>query len=154
MDTRKLVAEWIIRTARGAAWAPILVFLLHLVLSRLVGAHVAFSPLDLPMHLLGGVAITYFAAYAAGTALGLGLLGRPTRALLVFVVFTAACSAAMFWEFAEFCSDYLLGTHAQVDLEDTLSDMFFGVVGSIVYLSAVRFRVIARDVGSWTAADS
>jgi hypothetical protein len=43
----------------------------------------------------------------------------------------------------------LLGTHAQVDLEDTVSDMFLGVVGSVVYLSAARFRV-----GPRTAVDS
>lgn len=46
-----------------AGWFPSLVFLLHCVLSLAFDAYDRAPSLDVPMHLLGGVAIAYFFAW-------------------------------------------------------------------------------------------
>jgi len=46
---------------RGA-WAPVLVFGLHVFISPALNAYLLFPPLDIPMHFFGGVAIAYFFA--------------------------------------------------------------------------------------------
>ncbi|PYV86514.1 MAG: hypothetical protein DMG05_19470 [Acidobacteria bacterium] len=134
------LAVWVLTSSHGA-WAPILVFGLHVIFSRVLGAYLAFPRLDVPMHFFGGIAITYFLGYAFAVAAAVGFLGSPNRTVLLLLVFFTACSAAVFWEFAEFLSDRFLGTHAQLGLNDTLSDMLLGMVGALVYLAANRFRL-------------
>ena len=118
-----------------AAWAPCLVFLLHVFISRVLNAYLLFPPLDIPMHFFGGVAMAYFLA-ACVRALGVSsespALGRVVPALLVF---SLTCTASVFWEFAEFFSDLLLGTHAQLGLEDTLLDMALGSAGGTLFVA-------------------
>ena len=41
---------------------------------------------------------------------------------------------------AEFFSDRLFGTHAQLGLEDTLLDMALGVAGGLAYLASAYQR--------------
>jgi hypothetical protein len=39
----------------------------------------------------------------------------------------------VFWEFAEFTSDALFGTQAQLGLDDTMLDMALGIAGGLSY---------------------
>lgn len=126
--------DWIARTARGAAWAPGLVFLVHAVLSRGFHAYDRFPPLDIPMHFLGGVVIAYFFHHAALNAATAGLTGPTDRRTHVVLVFALVATATVFWEFAEYLCDRGFGTHAQVDLEDTLLDMLLGILGGLTFL--------------------
>jgi hypothetical protein len=121
---------------REAGWAPALVFVAHVVALRGFGAYAVFPPLDIPMHLLGGIAITYFFARSYRVAERGSLLGQPSRGLFYVVVWALATSTTVLWEFGEFLSDRYLGTHAQLGLEDTLFDMFLGCVGSLAFLGA------------------
>ena len=81
------------------------------------------------MHVLGGVfiayslnlAITYFQERKLASELN--ILSRS-----VFL-FALTSSAAVIWEFGEFSLDFLFGTVAQASLEDTMLDMFLGLVG-------------------------
>ena len=43
-------------------------------------------------------------------------------------------TASVFWEFGEFTLDSCLGTHIQIDLDDTMSDMAFGILGGVLFL--------------------
>jgi hypothetical protein len=124
-----------------AAWAPVLVFGLHVFISRVLNAYLLFPPLDIPMHFFGGVAIAYFAASCL-RPLPDGAIASWLRPWLVAaMVFALTSTAAVFWEFAEFFSDRLFGTRAQLGLEDTLLDMALGVAGGLTYLAmAARFR--------------
>jgi hypothetical protein len=119
---------------REASWAPTIVFLAHVVASLGFRAYAAFPPLDIPMHLLGGIAITYFLARTYRQAERHGLLGRPARALYLVAVPALAMNTTVLWEFTEFLSDRYLGTRSQLGLEDTLFDMFLGCLGSFVFL--------------------
>src|SRR6185436_439266 len=117
-----------------AAWAPFLVFGLHLFISKVLNAYLLYPPLDIPMHFFGGVAIAYFFA-ACLSALPSGAISSEHRPALHAVgVFALTCTASVFWEFAEFFSDLLLGTHAQLSLGDTLLDMALGTAGGLSFI--------------------
>jgi hypothetical protein len=127
---------WVAASLRDAGWAPTLVFLAHVVASDAFGAYERFPPLDIPMHILGGIAISFFIGRSYGAAERLGLLGHPFRWLYFVVVFALATTATVLWEFAEYISDRYFGTHAQLGLRDTLLDMLLGCLGSLFFLVA------------------
>lgn len=116
---------------------PFGLFCFHLVLVFL-GFYERQPWIDIPMHVLGGVfiayslnlAITYFQERKLASELN--MLSRS-----VFL-FALTSSATVIWEFGEFTLDFLLGTNAQASLEDTMLDMFLGLVGGtalIVFLA-------------------
>jgi hypothetical protein len=123
-----------------AGWAPLLVFLLHVFISRVINGYILYPPLDIPMHFFGGVAMAYFLARCF-VALPEDAVSRPLRPIaeVVFVVSLTA-TASVFWEFAEFTSDALFGTHAQLGLDDTLLDMALGIAGAASY-AATTWRL-------------
>jgi hypothetical protein len=128
-------------TLRQAAWAPIAVFLAHAAASKGFDVYDRYPDFDVPMHLLGGVAIAYWFHVASLRGSDFGVLGRPHRLTHCLLVFGMTCVAAVFWEFAEFLSDHYLGTGMQGgDLNDTLLDLLLGLVGGCVFL-----------VGAWIA---
>jgi hypothetical protein len=131
-------ARWrdaLVASLREAGWAPALVFLIHVVAALGFGAYAAFPRLDIPMHVFGGIAVTYFYARAYRSAERRGLLGQPAKVLYVLMIPALATSTAVLWEFAEFLSDRYAGTRHQLGLEDTLFDMFLGCLGSLVFLA-------------------
>ena len=50
------------------------------------------------------------------------------------------CSATVVWEWAEFVSDHFFGTHAQVDLTDTMKDMLMGSLGGLTLAAVTLLR--------------
>src|SRR5262249_28659360 len=137
------VARFAQEAFRRALWLPALVLAIHLVGSRVFDVYTLWPPFDIPMHLMGGFAI----AFAATRILGMlerekRILPR-SRAIETVLVFGLVTIAAVCWEFAEWIGDHLLGTHAQIDLDDTLSDMAFGMVGGAVFL-AIRAIAMRR----------
>jgi hypothetical protein len=136
---------WLLTTLRRAAWAPILVFGLHVASSSL-GLYGVWPPLDIPMHFLGGMAIAWFFGHAYLAAEELDLLGRPAAILYRVTVFALTGSTTVFWELVEFLSDRYAGTHAQKGLEDTLGDMLVGILGglAVAVLFAPRGRKARR----------
>jgi len=136
-----------------ASWAPWLVFLLHVFISRVLNAYILFPPLDIPMHFFGGVAIAYFLA-ACLRALPADAMSLQVRHRLVpLLIFSLTSTATVFWEFAEFFSDLLIGTHAQLGLQDTLLDMALGAAGGLSFLGmAVRSRTLLAAQGSQGAS--
>lgn len=97
------------------------------------------------MHFFGGVAIAFFFSRAYRVAEETDLLGQPSAILYPIAIFALTCAAAVFWEFAEFLSDRFLGTRMQDGLEDTLFDMFLGILGGIVLL-AISFLTARQRV--------
>jgi len=62
---------------------------------------------------------------------------------VALLIFALTGTATVFWEFAEFFSDQLFATHAQLGLGDTLLDMALGIGGGITYLTAAaRSRLV------------
>jgi hypothetical protein len=93
------------------------------------------------MHFLGGVAICHFYHRASINASALGVVGPFHPITHAVLVFTSVTTTTVLWEFAEYASDRGLGTHAQVDLDDTLLDMLLGMVGGTLYLTVNRLLV-------------
>ena len=121
---------------RRAGWAPLLVFLLHVFISRVLNGYILYPPLDIPMHFFGGVAIAYFLSmcFAALPEDAVSPAYRAAAELVLVMSLTA--TASVVWEFAEFTTDTLFGTHAQLGLEDTLGDMVLGIAGGASYVLA------------------
>lgn len=121
-------------TSIRCAWLPILVFGAHVLSSNVLNAYEAWPALDVPMHLAGGFAIIYFFHHALNAFENHQLLQPSTGLLRIILIFALACTATIFWEFAEYVSDHTIGTNAQGGLEDTLFDMLLGMIGAVIYL--------------------
>ena len=134
-----------------AGWFPTAVFLLHVFISRVVNGYILYPPLDIPMHFLGGVAIAFFFSRCLAMVPEADIAGTPRQIAQALLVFSLTGTATVFWEFAEFFSDRLFGTRAQLGLEDTLLDMALGVAGGVAYLLSAYQRatlgVPARQFG-------
>jgi len=138
----------VVEALQQAGWAPATVFALHVLASRVLDLYRIYPPSDIPMHLLGGVAIAFFIWRGGDLAARAGLIGAINRAGLAVMTFGLTCAAAVFWEFAEYASDRYFGTTAQAGLADTLKDMLMGIAGGLAFLTvtliAARLRAARR----------
>ena len=139
MAQRTVIAS-LVTLFRSAGWAPTLVFGIHVFISRGLNAYVLFPPLDIPMHFFGGVVIALF-IWRCFAAISPAAIAPPLRPVLIaLLVFSFTATATVFWEFAEFLSDRLFRTNAQVGLEDTLLDMALGLAGCLCWLGVAARR--------------
>jgi hypothetical protein len=140
----RTIASSILTLLREAGWAPSLVFIVHVFISRMLNAYVLFPPLDIPMHFFGGVVIAFFIWRCFAALPHFSLAPELRRAVVGLLVFGFTAAATVFWEFAEFFSDRLFHTSAQLSLEDTLLDMALGLFGGLCWLAvAVRRRMLS-----------
>lgn len=123
------VIDWIIDTLRGAAWAPVGVFLFYWI-ARSLQLYNRFPPLDIPTHFLGGIAITYFYRVAIRNAQT--LVGEIPFPIQVMFAFTGAGTTMIFWEFYEYIADFLFDTKMVRGVTDTIVDFFVGLLGALV----------------------
>lgn len=119
-----------------AAWAPVLVLLVHAVVMRTPWR----KPLDFWMHFSGGAAIAFFSFHAIDCFAP--LLGRVTPLGRYLFSFSLACTVGVFWEFGELFSDIFLGTAIQKSIHETMSDLIADAAGAVVALGVVR--VVSR----------
>jgi hypothetical protein len=129
MNTRQKITHWIVATLRESAWAPLGVFGFYLM-GVAVGLFRMFPPLDIPTHFMGGVSITYFFRSAIrNSQIYLGDIPTLIQSVLAF---TCTGTMIILWEFYENAFDFLFGTHMVRGLEDTITDMFVGMMGALV----------------------
>jgi hypothetical protein len=112
---------------------PFLVFALHVVLSIGFQAYVWMPSLDIPMHVLGGVAIAYTFVGLLELAERSSLLSIEHWSIRWLLVVCLVTTAATVWEFAEFSADRLFRTGSQMGLADTLFDLLLGMLGGAAY---------------------
>jgi hypothetical protein len=137
MTDRQTWMEWILKTLRDAAWAPLSVFFMYrlalaLQLFRL------YPPLDIPTHFLGGAAITYFYRVAIGHSQK--LVGAIPFPIQVFFAFTCTGTTTIFWELYEYISDFFFHTHMVRGVTDTTVDFVVGLSGALVWSVWYRRR--------------
>jgi hypothetical protein len=118
----------------GGGWAPLAVFVAHLLAAHVFLLYQRWPPVDIPLHLFGGLAIAFFFSRSFQAVPGDGV--RPDRRALLelLLVGSLTATAAVFWEFWEFASDHLLGTAFQSGLNDTMKDLAIGIGGGAVFL--------------------
>lgn len=128
MNTQKFTT-WTLVTLREAAWAPLTVFGLYL-LGLALQLFKLFPPLDIPTHFLGGVAITYL--YRVAIKGSRQLVGEIPFPIQILLAFTCTGTTIILWEFAENIIDFFFHTEMVRGLEDTIMDMFAGLLGALV----------------------
>lgn len=121
-----------------ASWAPVLVIVFRWLAMEF---HVR-KPLDYVIHFSGGLAICYFLYQCIN--LGAFYTGELRAWVQYLFTFTASCTVALFWEFAELASDLFLGTHIQYNVLETLWDLISGTLGATVTLGLIVIVQVLR----------
>ncbi len=135
--TKEQTTSWILVTMREAAWAPLIVFSVYLF-CLIIGLYDLYPNLDIPTHILGGIAITYF--YRSAIRNSQQLLGEIPFPVQVLFAFTCTGTTIIFWEFGENIVDFVFHTHNVFGLFDTLKDMFDGLLGALLLTLFYRRR--------------
>ncbi len=129
-------------------WAPLLVFGIHILLGKGFHAYRIWPPIDIPMHFVGGFAFAFFVSRCF-QELPRGMVQRSRSVVLeLLLIGSLTTTAAVFWEFAEFSADQILGKNIQISLQNTMQDLAMGIMGSIVYIAvrARQLRVSSREL--------
>ena len=132
---KKQLVNWMSITLREAAWAPLSIIAFYAI-GLALHLYDLFPPLDLPSHLMGGVAITYF--FRSAIKNSQSLVGDIPMPIQIIFAFTCTGTTIIFWEFYENLLDLFFGTHMVRGLEDTIVDMFLGLLGALVFTLIYR----------------
>ncbi len=125
--------SWLRSSLQQAAWAPLVVLTFCVVAAEGFNAYILYPWLDIPTHFFGGLAITYFFSVAIGCSqVQIGPIPKLVQLLLPVGLMAIA---AVVWEFLEFSSDVVLGTKMMHGVSDTVSDLFFDLLGSVVMVA-------------------
>ena len=135
--TKGQLNNWILTTLREAAWAPLSVFLLYR-LAHALQLFELFPPLDIPIHFLGGVVITYF--YRVAIRNSQKIVGEIPFSIQVIFAFTCAGTTTIFWELYEYVFDFFFHTHMVRSTTDTTVDFCVGLLGALVWSVIYRRR--------------
>jgi hypothetical protein len=135
MTNRQQLTDWIFATLRESAWAPLGVLIFYLI-GRSLRLYDLFPALDMPSHLLGGAAITYF--YRSTIRNSEGIVGVLPTSIQILLAFTCTGTTIILWEVYENVFDFFFGTHMVRGVEDTILDMLLGLLGAL--LLAIFYR--------------
>lgn len=133
---------WIKNSLQNAAWAPLTVFTFYAVAAKGFDAYITYPWLDIPTHFCGGMAITYF--YLVAVVHSQNLVDVFPRLIQLILSLGLAAISAVIWEFLEFSSDALWNTKMNLGVSDTLSDLFFGLLGGIVVITFAAIKPSLR----------
>jgi hypothetical protein len=137
MSNQQRPVNWIFDTLREAAWAPLTVLGFY-VLGLTFRLFKLFPPLDIPVHFMGGVMITYF--YRVAIRNSQKLVGEIPFPIQVLFAITCSGTTAILWEFYENILDYFAGTQMVRGVQDTILDLFVGLLGALVLSLFYRRR--------------
>ncbi len=137
-----------IATIRRFGWLPLAVFLAHEVCAHVVDGYRLWPSVDIPLHFCGGLAIAYFVSGTLCVFAERGVVRTPDTVVHLLVIFGLTCAAAMFWEFAEWTADHTLGTNCQLSIDDTIGDMFVGVLGGLTFAIPMAIKMNRRNRAS------
>lgn len=126
---------WLRKVFKKSAWAPLSVFIFYVIAAKGFNAYMTYPWLDMPTHFVGGAAMTYFFWIAAIHVQP--LLGDIPKLVQLILSCGLTAITAITWEFLEFISDFTLGTKMNLGVVDTLSDLFFGLLGAVVLVTLI-----------------
>ncbi len=138
--------SWLKRTFQKAAWAPLAVFCFYAVAAKGFNAYILYPWLDMPTHFVGGIAITYF--FRVGTAQAQEVVGNIPRSIQLVLSLGLTAVTAVVWELLEFLSDVTFGTQMNLGVSDTLSDLFFGLLGALLVVVVAALRLTRNQANS------
>tara|TARA_B100000315_G_C14185812_1_gene411060 strand:+ start:186 stop:587 length:402 start_codon:yes stop_codon:yes gene_type:complete len=89
-----------------------------------------FPWFDILMHIIGGMSVAFAYFFTLKYFERRRYLKLNTFFMLLFVVSLVALTAVL-WEFYEFILTFVTGMSFQGNLQDTISDFFFGILGGL-----------------------
>ncbi|MFH1376169.1 MAG: hypothetical protein ABIH25_00890 [Candidatus Woesearchaeota archaeon] len=110
---------------------PAIVFFVNLFLDYFFDIYSLFPWMDIPMHFLGGVSVGYMSILFLGFFKEENLIEIKNKLVFVLLVVCAVSMIAVLWEFYEFVMVSYFGFNWPLGYEDTLMDLFFGILGGI-----------------------
>jgi hypothetical protein len=113
---------------------PISVLLAHLIASKGLNLYMIFPKLDILFHFAGGLSIAYTSAQILSYLEREKITATLNQVLVLVLIFSLTATATVFWEFAEFSGDQLLGTNIQISLANTMQDQFIGILGGVTWM--------------------
>ena len=125
--------HWIRRTLLQAAWAPLTIFAFYAIAAKGFNAYIKAPWLDMPTHFFGGMAMTYF--YTVAIKNSQVLIGKIPRIIHSILSVGLIAINAILWEFLEYTSDLAFNTKMNLGVSDTLSDLFFGLLGGVIFVA-------------------
>jgi hypothetical protein len=135
-------------TFRQAAWAPAVVLIFYAIAAKGFNAYILYPWLDIPSHFCGGLAITHL--FCTTIRNSQPLIGIIPKVIQLTLAVGLTAISAIVWEFIEYLSDFFLGSKLNLGVNDTLSDLFFGLLGA-VFIVAFAFQ--AKRFGTANAGD-
>jgi hypothetical protein len=130
-----------LKTIRRVGWLPFAVLLAHEICAHVVDGYRLWPSVDIPFHFFGGLAVAFFVSGAIRIFSEHHLIREPDPLIHIAVAFALACTAAVFWEFAEWIADHTIGSTCQVGLDDTILDLLMGAVGGAVCTLPMVIRI-------------
>jgi hypothetical protein len=124
--------SWIKLSLWEAGWAPISVFLFSLLLGNIFHIYSLFPGIDKTVHIGGGMAIAHFFATSIFHSQKIVGTIQSDRQLLFTLGLTLLVAVA--WEGIELFGDFAFKTKTNHGLTDTLLDILFGLLGSLIVL--------------------
>jgi hypothetical protein len=126
--------RWALASLRAAAWVPLCFLVFHQLVANVLRVQRMIPWIDMPMHFFGGAAIAYFFRVSLRRPEASAVLGELNDfGRFLFALCCIGATTAL-WEFAEWITDALGWTGAQVSLADTLLDMALGIAGGLCLL--------------------
>ena len=127
----------ILNDLKTIAWFfifPVFVLVAHLFLLLFFNFYSIFPWFDIPMHFIGGISvgITYFLILQFFQKKNYLRMDSFFKVLFIFALVSLT---AVFWELFEFSAEFLTGFDLQGTLNDTMLDLFLGMLGG--FLTAV-----------------
>ena len=131
------ISNWIKTTLHESGWAPLCIFVFY-ILALTVHLFDLLPILDVPSHFIGAIAITYF--YRSAIRNSGDVFGETPYPIQVWFAFTLTGTTTILWELYELTLDFFLDTNKIRGLEDTLTDLFVGLMGAFVFSVFYRHR--------------
>ncbi len=105
-------------------WLPLLVLLIHLLITVPFGFYTLYGWLDIPMHFVGGASIAYSFILVFKRCKDEIII--KDKLVNIIILLALVGLSAIIWEFFEFFA------YSTVELYDTLFDMFMGLLGGLL----------------------
>ncbi len=103
-------------------------------------AYDLFPWIDIPMHFIGGLSISYTIVLFFNFFEERKFMEIRKEFLYFIFIVSSVALVAVLWEFYEFFLKYFFNVNTQPSLEDTLLDLFMGLFGGL--FGSIVFRKI------------
>ncbi len=111
---------------------PVLVLIIHVILSLMFDIYNRFEWFDMPMHFAGGLSIGVSFSLLLMFFLKEKLLDNIHVLLFFVFVVSMVAITAVGWEFFEFLLKIFFDFNTQPSVADTMLDLFLGILGGII----------------------